>query len=350
MRVAVITSRATSLMNVARDIAFVIQQRGHVPVLLDYMPYTHDLARQVDQVIVVMTFNPLMSRTWFLLQRELLKLGIPTIVYTTIEGKPVDRYISPWIKRETFYVANSRYTARNLSMYGLQVIDIVYHGVNFNTINAVKPRKQHYRKYIESKLGQGVIYGIVASNHPRKGLKEFSGVVAQVVEKCDECKFYILSTPGATGYFSNIKNVYVDPRFGKLMYEEVLGLIAAFDYYVQPSLAEGFCLPVLEANALGVPAIHLEYEPITEYSRSDFNFYVKYNSIVYDDLNEGIYYEMHYYEPSDFIDTILYTYDIIVNKKDEYRERSVKAVENAKNYSVDKLYPRLLEILDKLKG
>lgn len=40
---------------------------------------------------------------------------------------------------------------------------------------------------------------------------------------------------------------------GKLTHKEALGRVAACDIYLQPSLNEGFCNAVLEAQALGVP-------------------------------------------------------------------------------------------------
>jgi len=242
-RIAIITSRATSLMNVARDIAYVVEAKGYTPLLLDYMVPASSLKMISDAVIVVMTMNPLIARSWLLLSRDAKKLGIPSFVYTTVEGRLPRRYIQPWMMRDVDFIANSNYTRIMLEQSGLNVIDMVYHGVNFQEIEDALKFKKQARKFIEEKLGKGVYFGTVVSGHPRKGLRLYAQVVKQVAEKNKEAKFYILTTNEALPIFAGVKNVVIDKMFGKRRKIEVLALISAFDYYVQPSLAEGFCLP-----------------------------------------------------------------------------------------------------------
>lgn len=349
MRIAIITSRATSLMNVARDLAYVAKAKGITPVLFDYPVPSTSLRMMADAVIVVMTMNPLIARTWFLIQRDAKRDGIPSLVYTTTEGRLPTRYIQPWMKRDVDFVANSNYTRFKLEEAGLNVIDMVYHGVNFTEIEYAKQNRSIARKQIEEKLGKGIVFGTVASSHPRKGLMYYASVVKEVCSKAKDAKFYIISTPEAYRFFAGIntdrKCVYVDTNFGKRSKTETLAFIGAFDYYVQPTLAEGFGLPVLEAMALGVPSIHLAYPPLTEFSKDSFNFYVPYNNVVYDSFGEGIEYELHLYETKDFVEVIMQSLELIKESKEEYNERSKKAMEEAKKYDILKLYPRILEHL-----
>jgi len=350
-RIGVITSRATSLMNVARDIAFVIQNKGLIPMLFDYLLASSSARMLFDKAIIVMTMNPLVSRSWFMLSRDLLKDGVPSLVYTTIEGSVPKRYVKDWMRNEVLFVANSNYTYSKLVEAGLRVIDIVYHGVNFNDINMAKQYTNSFKNYLRDKLGDGIVFGTIASNHPRKGLEYYRSVVRNVCSKTDKAKFYILTTPGAIGHFTGIntdrKCVVVDTRFGQLERNEVLGLLSAFDYYVQPTLAEGFGLPVLEAMALGVPCIHIDYPPLTEFSDKSFNIMVPFKQITYNSFGEGINYELHIYDPNDMTEAILEAIDIYENNKSKYEDMKAKAIEKAKQYDIMKLYPRLLEILDK---
>lgn len=345
MRIAVITSRATSLMNVARDVAYVIKQQGYSPLLLDYMVPASSLKMIADAVIVVMTMNPLISRSWFLLSRDVKKLGLPSFVYTTVEGRLPQRYIQPWMRRDVDFIANSNYTRIMLEQSGLNVIDMVYHGVNFQEIEDALRFKKQARKFIEEKLGKGVYFGTVVSGHPRKGLKLYAQVVKQVVEKNKNAKFYILTTNEALPLFASIKNVVIDKMFGKRQRIEVLALISAFDYYVHPSLAEGFGLPLLEAMALGVPTIHIAYEPLTEFSSRDFSFQVPYTRVEYVSFGEGIEYELHLYDTNAFAETILVALDIYRNRSEIYNDMRAKALRVAKKYDIMKLYPRLLSHL-----
>jgi len=349
MKIAVITSRATSLMNVARDIAYVAKKRGLTPVMLDYIANPHDLARMVDSAVIVMTMNPLIARSWFLLNRELNRLGVPSFIYTTVEGRLPLRHIKDWIRRDVLFVANSSYTRAKLQETGVVVLDTVLHGINLEEVDIVLKRRDAVRRIIENKLGQGIIFGVVASNHPRKGLDLFSDVVRMVREKTRDAKFYIVSTAGAKSLFEGIDGVYVDTNFGKRTRTEILAIISAFDWYIQPSLAEGFGLPVLEAMALGVPCIHLAYEPLTEFSDPKANIWVPYDRIEFFDFKEGIEYELHLYEPKEFVDSILTAVEITKKRRDEYRERKEMARKTAMNFDVMKLYPRLIDLLDEVE-
>ena len=150
-------------------------------------------------------------------------------------------------------------------------------------------------------------------------------------------------------HYTGIEGVYVDTNFGKRSKAEVLGLISAFDFYIQPSLAEGFGLPVLEAMAVGVPVIHLAYEPLTEFSIPEANLWVPYKQVVYNSFGEGIDYELHLYDSKDFGSVILDAIDMIKNRKSEYEDRKNRARETAKKYDIMKLYPKLLDILKQVE-
>ncbi len=343
MRLAVISSRAVSLMNVARDIAYVAKKRGVTPILLDYAVNPYDLHRMANHAIIVMAANPLMGRSWFLLSRDMNKIGITSYVYTTVEGRLPRIFVKDWMRREVVFIANSRYTRERLEEVGLTVLDTVPHGVNHDDLRQAMAYRRMARRKIEEKLGKGVVFGIVASGHPRKGLDRFVDVVRLVTEASDDARFYIISTPGTIGFYAQEKHVFVDTSFGKRSRTETLGYIAAFDFLVHPALAEGFGLPVLEAMALGVPVIHIAYEPLTEFSDPDANIWVPYSSIVYDSFGEGIEYELHLYEPKEMAEAILQAVDIARSKREEYEERKAKAMEKAREYDVMKHYPKLLE-------
>ena len=353
-KIAILTSRATSLMNVSRDIAYVVKGMGKTPILLDYLAPTLQIPQMADGCVVVMTMNPLVAKSWFLLCRDLYVRGFPAFAYVTVEGIPQWRLVQPWLKDEVKYIANSRYTASRLEKVGIKADAIVYHGVNIDEIEAVKRdlvlTRGIARKAVEEKVGKGVIFGVIASSHRRKGLDLFINVINKVREKRPEAKFYILSTDQAKLMYQGVNGAFVDSRFGKLTRTEVYALINAFDFYVQPSLAEGFCLPVLEAMAFGKPCIHVAYEPITEFSDKSFNIMVDYVDVKYNTFAEGIEYELHYYNIDDFANAIIDAVEMKLNRQSEYEDRSIKAKERARVFDVKKLYPQLFAYLNNLKG
>jgi len=342
-KVAVLTSRATSLKNVARDIASVARSQGLIPVLVDYRMLVYELERIADASITCMVFNPLACGNWILLNYEANRRGHKNVFYATVEGNPRKFHVRDWMRYGTYVVANSNYTKEKIEEAGVAVQDVVYHGINFEDVKAAMGLRESARAYLRERLGEGIYVGVVANSHPRKGLKIFANVIREVRERNKDIKFFILTEPRARSYFFDIDGAYVEVSFGKYSRAEVLGLIGAFDIYAHPSLCEGFGLPVLESMALGVLSVHLAYPPLIEFSDKSFNFFVPWYDIEYESFSEGIDYELHIYNTKEFAEAILEAADCMTSRKSEWEDRVAKAKEKAKEFDITKLYTRLLE-------
>jgi len=332
-------------MNVAKDIAQVARKQGHTPVCLDYLANAEDVRRMCDAAVIVMTFNPMLARSWFMLYRELKRRGVPAVFYTTTEGRLPRRYVLPWMKRDLEVVANSLYTKSKIEEVGVAVIDVVLHGFSPEDVEVALKYRNAVRRELESKVGKGVIIGVVASGHPRKGHKFFGEVVRLVRQEVKEALFYIITTPAAATFYMGTDGVFVDTDFGNRGKSETLAYIAAFDFLAHPSLAEGFGLPVLEANALGVPAIHLAYPPLVEFSDPKLNYWVNYKQLIFDSFGEGIDYELHLYDPTEFAKAIVDAVKFKLDAPDEYEARREELRKAVAKYSIYELYPKLLSYI-----
>lgn len=343
--VGIFTSKAVSLSNVAKDIAYVVQQKGFVPRLFTYLTPSYEVRKMCDKVIYVMTYSPIWCTHWVLNARDVYRdgRGRPVVFYGTVEGEIKQHLVPDWMKYCVPYVANSYYTKSKLENAGIFVRDVVYHGVNFEEVKQAKKLVKTMRNYLESKLGNGVIFGAILSDHPRKGLQSLLQVFSKVREKDKDMRLYILTptpVPPAQG-------LYHDDKFGKYSKIEILALMGAFDYLIIPSYCEGFGLPLIEANAMGTPVIHCNYPPLSEIT-SEGNLTFDFVEIKKVDIREGVLYEYHIYNIDDFADVIFYAMDIKRFRREEYENLKKQVQEDSKRFDIVPLYSRLLEILDKV--
>ena len=335
----VVTSYATSLTVVGKDIEYAINKLGHEAKFYDRPIQWYDAKKEFDRGIIFIPFDPIYAPSWFLLQRDYSLHGIPSVTYVTVEGEPKKWLVRDWIKRDCTFIANSNFTKRMLARIGIDVIDLIPHGINLEFLRSIKPDKKKLKRELNAKI----IFGTVASNLPRKGLDSLATVARKLSETLPDAKFYVLTTFQGALNFAGLKNVYVSKQFGKLSREEVLSLIGSFDFYICSSYAEGFGLPLLEAEAFGIPVIYPSYEPLTEITHPTANLPVKIEAEDYVDQEQGILYLIHKYNPDDMAEQVEKAYEIYTCKPEKYEKMSNQVKEFAKKFDCVKTYSKFLE-------
>jgi len=335
-RLCIVSSGATSLKNVARDIATVAQKRGKIVRLYVQRGY-YEWRRIADELIIVMTASPTWASRYFLMLRDARKqLGGKAIFYATIEGS-IKKYLVPtWVKRDCDFVACSNFVKEKLEEAGLRVTHVVHHGILFDKVEQItrlpKPSSSKVR------------FITVSTSHPRKGLSYLTQVIRRLAERRKDFEFTIITDEQGREYLYELPNTRISFDFGKYMHLEVLEMIYKHDYLVVPSFAEGFCLPVIEAMALGLPVIHARFPPLTEITDPENNIIVEVERIQNVDLEEGQVYHFNYYSIDDFAKALETAIDIKLSG--EYEKRSQAVREHAKKFDAEKLYGRLLDILE----
>lgn len=333
----VVTSYTTSLSVVANDIAYALRKHNHKVIVWNKIVYPHIARKFIDRGIVFIPFDPLYAHVWFLLQRDYKLSNIPSVTYVTTEGKPKRYLIKDWIRRDCNFVANSRFTREMLESVDIFVEGVIYHGINLDMIDEVRRSAEKRREQLKSMLGVKTVFGTVCSDHPRKGLDYLKQVIENATEKSEDIGFVVITKLGGAKTLQGLKNTHVIPRFGKMTRPEILSYIGAFDYYLNPTLAEGFGLPLLEANAFGVPCIFPNYRPLNEIIVPEHNIPVDIIEENYVDFGDGIMYYTHYYSVDEMAQKVLEAHDIHMNEE-EYRKMSETIKKDAERFDINKTY------------
>jgi glycosyltransferase involved in cell wall biosynthesis len=344
-RVAILTShRAVSLKTVARHVARAAEEGGRDATVVERFMVPADVQRVASAAIIVMPADPINAVPWMLLARDLTVSGVPAVYYATVEGALDRRHVMQWMSGVR-YVANSGYVAGKLQDARLPVAGVVHHGIDLDEVERAR-RLAGQAAARMRELGadpeRDIVAVTVASGHPRKGLDRLAQIAAVAGQREPSFKFFVITDESGATWLQGASNVIVYPAFGELEREEVLSYIAAARVYVQPSLAEGFCLPVLEAHALGVPAVHADLPPLREYSAG---WRVPARGVTRARIDSGIIYEMHEYDVSEFAEVLLQVADLVRrgdSAVDDYRERALRV---AQELDARRVYPALLDLL-----
>lgn len=349
MRVAIYHAYAPSLTVVANHLAKVVRSRGHdVRVYHDYI-HTDFLAFRPERIIWIFPVNPVMSGR-YAGQYSTIKIygkHIKQVWYGMTEGTPygVGSDFPMWHSID--FIANSNYTAQKLMEKNYHVLDVVFHGYDPDEIKEAESFAKMYRQKIERDFPNKIYMGIVEGGHKRKGWHKLVDAVNMLDDSIKKkiVIFAIAPKEVQEKVLSNAdKNVVkVVGEFGKLLRPQVLGFIKAMDYIIVPSLGESFGLPVLEANAMGKPAIFCNYMPFSEYADIDANITFPWDNFV-EIIDNGIEFELHEYDSSYLADSIKKAVEI--KESGEYEDRSRRVMEKVKDMTIWNLYPRILSYLD----
>lgn len=270
----------------------------------------------------------------------------PKAVYVTIEGVPT--------KANTLYsnldklnlIANSNFTKKMLEQAKLNVVDVIHHAVDWELCQKMKKESVKVRHKWEKEFGDRTKFIYVGRNDPRKSLDRLEKAIGIANKQNDKESVFLMFSEGDLSKLTNHKNVLSVGNVGSLQHRQVLALMGACDYLVFPSVCEGFGLPVLEANAMGVPVIHSWFEPLSEFSSKDFNFVFGYQSEAMVNQGNVQYWLFHEYRPELLAEMILDAVRIHHDSKQEYNEYCQRAVQHTKEWDYKKKYSKFLNILE----
>jgi len=269
----------------------------------------------------------------------------PFASYVTVEGIPTKAisFCSNIPKLE--FIANSNFTGECLTKAGLNVIDVVHHALDIALCDEAISQSRILKEQLNAEYKDKCKFVYVGRDDPRKGLNLLSVAIDILNEKRKDDYVVLLHSDSTAKNKLPQDNVILRSTFGSLPYFEVLELIAACDYMVFPSVCEGFGLPVLEANGVGIPVVHAWFPPLLEFSSKDFNFVFDYVEEKEVPQRHAQFWLFHNYTPEALADMMSEAIDVWKNKPKEYIKFCGQAKAHAENWDYHKIYPHLLKHL-----
>ena len=345
MRVGVLAGNSVSLQRIAEQIAVVARDAGLDATVLPrtYNPY--DIADLADEFVIVMPPVPTLAAPLMVLYRDLVvKFGKRVTWYGMLEGKIPPIAVKSWMRRDLTVTPCSKYTKAKLEEAGIRTTDAIHHGVLPEEIARARDLAADYARLLRARFGEKKILLTVSHSHPRKNLEGYAQALRILAEKRNDYVAYIITDEKGVEYFEGVPNAVAESTYGKLDRDTVLALLAASDLHVLPSAAEGFGLTVLEANALGTPALHVNLPSLLEFSDPSANFVVPAEDVVDVPSLDGIVYEFHLAAPAEMAGAISDALDAIGRKDGGWEERRRRARSVLLTHNAYLLYRQLLGV------
>ena len=331
---------ATSVLNQVNLIRRLLEEKGKVVELKNFIAL-RDMGRK--DVEAALWFKLALPEMLGECAYVYLMSNKPRAIYVTIEGIPV---ISPHVDANLLrlkIIANSHFTKECLSSVGMQVIDVVHHGIDYDLCSKIMMIKERLKQRLHEKFRRKCLLLVNARYDPRKGFPLLSKAL-ELVDSTHHGKFMVLIHSDKYPIDFKAKRYCIHiSKFGDLDYLEVLKLMASVDYLIFPSVCEGFGLPLLEANAVGTPAIHAWFPPLSEFSSKDFNFVFNYMDKKLAKPSSGQYWVFHIYDPEHLADMIKFAIDTYRDSREEYEEYCAKAHEHTQKWDYREVYSKLVK-------
>ena len=298
---------------------------------------------------------------WIQNPQDLAQIPARFIPWVPIDYDPVPKAILSNLRFANRVISMSKFGQKQLADSGF-ASTFIPHGVNTSIFKPLTPQeKMNIKQMMYAPVGanpQTFIWGMVAANkefiNPRKSFQQVMDAFKMFLQKKPNSRLYVHTDPDFPGGFF-IKQyadflgitpylVYPDPYMLKFntSKEKVNSILNSFDVLLAPSSTEGFGIPIIEAQAAGVPVITHDWTAMSELVEDGYNGYkVKTLNKVFYPVGSYIAFP----DPIDLYDKMLH----ITNMKlDVLGEAGRKFV--LKNYDWDVLWKeKWLPFLDKLE-
>ena len=200
--------------------------------------------------------------------QKLAALGTAWAPITPIDHDPIPSEIAKRLRHATYPIAMSPYGLREMKRVGLDNACYIPHGVDTHVFRPRQPNKEMFR--VDDKT---FVVGVIATNiEPldRKGFYPTLGAFGKFHAKHPDSILYVHAT--VTRDDNGLDLTQMAEQFGFKLHAPDMWVLTAglpalkmvelynsFDVMMLLTRGEGFCIPLIESQACGVPVITTDF-------------------------------------------------------------------------------------------
>lgn len=246
------------------------------------------------------------------------------------------------------YITPSHYAKQCLETVGLKCQDIIPHGINLKETYDFAFH-QRIKNFIPqpSKIEPSNIMLCVAGNVQRKALDKLL-IAYKTIQKIIKDAFLILHS-GIGNYnivalqqALDLKRFWYTNMWGALDKQKLNALYKTCDFYVQPSLVEGFGLTYLEAFQFDKPVIGVNCPATNEIVKDGYTGFLipvtRKENIIWQQRHAI---QLHHFDVDNLIDSMLVMCDQQTRIKFQ-----TEVTKEKKRWNMDKTYLKFMEYLN----
>jgi glycosyltransferase involved in cell wall biosynthesis len=197
--------------------------------------------------------------------------AVTWISYFPIDGYPIPPQWHNWIKNIDVPIVFSQFAKDTIEKEVGRPVSLIYHGVETQKFVPLD------KKFIKEEYGLNgkFVVGTVARNQPRKNLPALVKAFGEFAKNKDDVALYLHSQIIDVGWnlaelisrFGLSDKAFTTPNFNAIKGisdDELVGIYNLFDIFVLPTMAEGFGLPIAEAQSCEVPVLVTNFSACSE--------------------------------------------------------------------------------------
>jgi glycosyltransferase involved in cell wall biosynthesis len=338
--VAVISEpKAVSFWNISRQITHVLRKAG---VEAKLYPWT---AHKIDEPNIIFMGNIFTSTLKHMIRFQPDK---NVIFYGVTEGVPLLDETSLQVAHDIKIITPSLYSKKCLEQANLKITDIIPHGIDLN----LKPDLLFKEKIMQmlpppSNVHPSNVMFCISGNVQRKGIDKLI-IAYKTIQHIVKDSYLILHS--GTGDINidvmqqaiNLKRFLWTNSYGLLSPIKIAAFYKLSDFYVQPSMSEGFGLTYIEAFQWDLPVIGVNCPATAEIVKD------KYTGILLPvTRTEDIIWQQHHsirlyhFDVDDLIDAIL-----ILTDENTRIKMNVNIKREKQKWDMEKIYFQFLKYLN----